>query len=430
MFDRQGRSDGELMAALREAEKRVAAAQADQLVAIAELYTRCPNWTNDPLPGCPGLHPVEVTAAEVGPALALSKLVATDRVELAVAATARLPRSVAALGQGRLSLGKLRILIEHTAGLSQDNVAAVEEQVLPRAAVEAPSVFGARVRRAVLRIDPAAARARIEKAVTGRSVELYPAADGMAVLRANLPAPQGLRAHQLLTAAARAGRNAATDGDDRTMDARRADALIDCLEQLDPDPLPAPAATADADSAGHAYRPLSRRWHPGPVNLHVTVPLGTLLGLNDGPGELTGYGPIDADTARYLAEEATWRRILTDPATGAVLDVGTTSYHPPADLDAYVRTRDQTCRFPNGRQPAGRADLDHTRPFPHGLTAEDNLAALCRPHHRIKTLTSWQLKQLGGGRLEWTSPTGQTYLTDPPPAHPPEPADDENPEAA
>jgi len=165
----------------------------------------------------------------------------------------------------------------------------------------------------VLRIDPAAARARIEKAVTGRSVELYPAADGMAVLRANLPAPQGLRAHQLLTAAARAGRNAATDGDDRTMDARRADALIDCLEQLDPDPLPAPAATADADSAGHAYRPLSRRWHPGPVNLHVTVPLGTLLGLNDGPGELTGYGPIDADTARYLAEEATWRSSPTPP---------------------------------------------------------------------------------------------------------------------
>ncbi|HEY3259488.1 MAG TPA: DUF222 domain-containing protein, partial [Pseudonocardiaceae bacterium] len=59
-----------------------------------------------------------------------------------------------------------------------------------------------------------------------------------------------------------------------------------------------------------------------------------------------GYGPIPADMTRELAADATWRRLLTDPTSGTLLDVGRTTYKPPTALADFVRARDVTCRFP------------------------------------------------------------------------------------
>lgn len=464
MFEVHGLSDDRLIEVLLDAEQRIAAAQAEQLIAVTEIIGRCPAWMTAAAPGCPGLHPIEVTAAEIGPALRISKRAATFLTETALDASERLPRSLAALADGRLSMGKLRTLLDHTTPLSPEATAAVEDAVLARAATDTPSAFGARVRRAVIVADPAAARERLRTAVRERRVDLFPDEDGMAVLRALLPAPQALRAYRLLTAAATAV--ADEDGEDRDIHARRADTLLELIELLDaadqagdaapetetacsdrlakaavdtpvapssgpadvgPDGEPntaSPARPGRPAEPGRPTGPVGRaRWGSQPVSLHVTVPWTALVGLSDEPGELDGYGALNADVVRELAKDATWRRVLTDPPSGAVLDVGTVSYHPPAGLDSFVRLRDRTCRFPGCRQPASRADLDHTEPFPVGPTADRNLAALCRPHHRIKTLTSWQVEQLGGGRLRWTSPTGRIYPTDPPPAHPPDAED-------
>ena len=154
--------------------------------------------------------------------------------------------------------------------------------------------------------------------------------------------------------------------------------------------------------------------------MHVTVAWTTLAGLDDNPAHLRGHGPITAPAARLIAGDATWRRILTDPHSGTVLDVGRTTYTPPAALAEHVRTRDRHCRFPGCRQPAG-LDLDHTEPYPSGPTADCNLAALCRGHHLIKTHTDWQVQQRWEGTLLWTSPTRQRHPTEPQPAdqHPP-----------
>jgi hypothetical protein len=57
------------------------------------------------------------------------------------------------------------------------------------------------------------------------------------------------------------------------------------------------------------------------------------------PGELAGYGTITAEQARELAAQGTWRRILTDPATGAPTDYSTTVYRPPAAPRDLVVTR-------------------------------------------------------------------------------------------
>jgi hypothetical protein len=96
------------------------------------------------------------------------------------------------------------------------------------------------------------------------------------------------------------------------------------------------------------------------VRLNVTVPASVLLGISNAPGELAGYGPITAETARQLVPGSTMRRILTDPLDGRLLDVGTTIYRPPAGLARHVQLRDghaykhllaRCPPRPDGRQP-------------------------------------------------------------------------------
>jgi len=56
----------------------------------------------------------------------------------------------------------------------------------------------------------------------------------------------------------------------------------------------------------------------------LTLPLATLLGLSDAPGQAVGYGPLDPDTGRALARAAAghpaagWHLIITDPHGHAV----------------------------------------------------------------------------------------------------------------
>jgi hypothetical protein len=95
-----------------------------------------------------------------------------------------------------------------------------------------------------------------------------------------------------------------------------------------------------------------------------------------------------AAVARDLAAAGTWRRILTDPASGRPVDYGTTRYRPPEHLTGLVVTRDQTCQFPGCRVPAHRCDMEHG--IPHdpvngaGPTSENNLGAKCQRHHQVK----------------------------------------------
>lgn len=165
------------------------------------------------------------------------------------------------------------------------------------------------------------------------------------------------------------------------------------------------AVTALDDPAGSAA--VQR---PRPA-VAVTVDLPTLAGWPENPGELAGYGPIPASLARALAADGAWRRLVTDPLSGALLDHGRTTYAPPAALADFVRARDRSCRFPGCRAPAARCDLDHVRPFDaDGTTCAANLVALCRRHHRLKTFAGWTPAPAADASVSWTSPAGRTYL--------------------
>ncbi|MFQ6173279.1 HNH endonuclease signature motif containing protein, partial [Oryzobacter sp. R7] len=97
-----------------------------------------------------------------------------------------------------------------------------------------------------------------------------------------------------------------------------------------------------------------------------------------------------------------------DPAIPDVL-----GYRPPPWLAALVKARDGRCRFPGCSVAARSCDLDHVRPWPAGPTAADNLAALCRRHHRIKQRPGWTARMMPGAVLEWTDPTGRVTPTHP-----------------
>ncbi|MCG7288296.1 HNH endonuclease, partial [Cellulomonas sp. ACRRI] len=161
---------------------------------------------------------------------------------------------------------------------------------------------------------------------------------------------------------------------------------------------------------------------PG-AQVRITIPASTLLGLDDQPAHLDGHGPVDAVTARALAAGAIWQRVVTDPLTDRVLDVGRQRYRPPAALDEHVRTRDTTCAAPGCTVPARGCDLDHTEEYhprpgtdpdtPPGRTDADNLGPLCHRHHRLKTDGGFRLRQIQPGLFEWITPTGHRYLTRP-----------------
>ncbi|HEY9378385.1 MAG TPA: DUF222 domain-containing protein, partial [Jiangellaceae bacterium] len=123
---------------------------------------------------------------------------------------------------------------------------------------------------------------------------------------------------------------------------------------------------------------------------------------------------VTAEVARRITADGTWRRLLTDPATGALLDYGTNRYTPPADLVEHVNARDRTCRFPTCTHPAETCDFEHTTPASQGgSTSPGNGGPVHRKHHNDKTHHGWQLEQPEPGRFIWTAPTGHTYEVDP-----------------
>ncbi|WP_172800697.1 HNH endonuclease signature motif containing protein, partial [Mycobacterium sp. IS-1496] len=92
-------------------------------------------------------------------------------------------------------------------------------------------------------------------------------------------------------------------------------------------------------------------------------------------------------------------------------------YRPSTALQLFVRCRDLTCRFPGCDVPANRCDIDHTVPWPAGPTCASNTKCMCRKHHLLKTFwvgeNGWHDMQFADGTVVWTSPSGQTYTTQP-----------------
>ena len=416
----------EVVAAWQRLASWVAAGAAHAAATLAARPSMNPHW-----PASAGqVSQRNVAGEELAMRLGCSRRQGVRLVRAGVAFEGPLAWTGQALARGEIDPVKAQILVDGLAGVAVPLALDVQDALLPAAPTRTPTQLARDLARALITFDPVGAAARHDHALSGRRVDRPKVlADGMAGLWAVLPAVGAARLDSALDCLARGARTA---GDPRTLDQLRADLLVGltagdvagsaaraglCPAGTGPaDPGPADPGPAGARPAGPEagdacpFPGTSRR-----TEIRVSVSLSTLMGLDEMPADLAGYGPITADAARAIARGGTWRRLVTDPLTGRVLDYGRTRYRPPTDLVEHVRARDGTCARPGCAAPAQSCDLDHTIEYHRhgGPTAVDNLGPLCRRDHAIKTDGGYHLAQTESGVFEWTTPTGHHYRVQP-----------------
>jgi hypothetical protein len=393
--------------------ERIAAWAAARQAQVLAEFARRP--ADDSIVPAGTREPRAFAADEVTLALTLAPRVGAERLAHAQRLDGVLRPTRDALAAGRICPGRARLVCQMLTDHDDEIAAAVQARVLPGAGKQTWSQLRAAITRALAAVVPDAAE-RHRTAKRRRSVQLYPAQDGMATLVATLTAPDATACFAWLTRLARGVEPDHPDQGAGSMDRRRADVLVALLTgRL--------VATRDntAESTEPAGDDQPRPVHAVPVGalrplVQVVVPITTLMGIGDDPAELAGYGPIPAHLARQIAADptSTWQRLLTDPASGRLLDIGRTRYRPPPGMAAFVRARDGECRHPTCRRPATACELDHVTEWQHGgPTSEDNLCALCARHHDLKEHHGWQVVLHHDRSVEWTTPTGHRYTSRP-----------------
>jgi Domain of unknown function (DUF222) len=403
--DLSGLSEFDLVEAVAGWERLAGWVAAEQVQAVAELSRR-PVFAGlssfrD------GIDPVSAVGMEISARLRVSHREGDARVVFAHELTTQRRATFDALHAGTVDLRRARTLVDGIRVLDDQTAARVEARLLPDAAEHTPQAFRRRVEKAVAAADPAGFEDRHARAAEDRQVRCRPEPDGMGSLWALLAGPDTALLTTVLDAAADGMKHDHPD-DPRTHQQRRADALTQMAWLA--------WRTGHLGGVGEGQRLATAQGRR--VEIGVLVPYPTLIGLADTPGELDGFGPIPASVARRLAAAGTWRRILTDPATGRVLDYGRTRYRPPQDLIDHVLARDRTCRGIGCDRPARSCQIDHTIPYPDGPTAEGNTGPFCDRQHLFKTHGGWQVQQPVPGQFVWRTPTGHTYTKHPDPIGP------------
>jgi hypothetical protein len=487
-------SDNQILG-LAAAGRRLAARGAwVQQAAVAEFAAR--RAEPDPKKAGPyGFTPF--AADELAPELVITTSAAEDTMARARDA-ARLPACTGLLRDGRISEFALKIITDATQPLSGDGAAEADALLAAAAPGLTPSQLRAMATRTVMMIDPAAAQRRKEAAARHARVIRFQEYSGNAALCGrDLPPDQVLASSAHIDACARELRAAGVPG---TLEELRVLAFLDLTKGHDPLArlTAAPDATAgqvgghgetgDGDSHeppgddpdddrddgdGPGRDGTGRLGDKAPVKATITllVPAGTLLGWSTAPGEIPGFGLLDAQTTWDMTQaaaahpETRWCITVVGPDGTATAHGCAPGPHrwtpgprdgpgPPATpaeqatqvtqllrrlrvqlspiakgecdhrhhSDRYVisrkvkdliKARANKCTAPCCNRPAATADADHTIPWPAGPSCECNLGAPCRYHHRNKQAPGWRLEQPEPGIMVWHTPSGRTHTTYP-----------------
>ena len=366
--------------------------------AIAAVAGLQPSEGGGPLSGVD-----ETEREDISTALRLAPATAQSRIDIARTLVNNLPNTCSALATGEISSAHATVIARETAAAIRDGapesvIFEIEQSAIAYAEFHTPGQVANRVRKDIAKYAPEEFEETTSRATSLRRVSCYNEVDGMSTVVAILPAADAqivmnsleafiLRQEQL--------EGSIKVGDThRTTDQKRADALSAICSHF-------------LSEISETVTP-----HRRPLTVNVTIDLPTLLGLAENPGQLAGYGPIPASVARELASDAQWKRFITEPQTGNLLDFGRESYEPPQHLKDFLIARDRTCRFPGCRRSALLSDLDHAESWESGgTTSPDNLGALCRRHHRLKTHDGWKIESFSDGSCTWTSPLGKEFFT-------------------
>ena len=370
----------------------------------------------------------EFAITELAAALSMSEGAARSYVGQALELRDRLPRLWERVMSGSLPAWRARRIAERTIPLRDETAGWVDGQVAEFAHKLSLGRVDACVEAAMVRFEPDLADEAARRAADRRGVWTEHHLDGTASVTATTSTPDAV-AFEGAVADVAATLAALGDADDLQVRRSRAigvladpqhaldlGATLEAAESVDP------ADLTPAEELHGPRRPKhSHTGDPGHSVIHIHVhtdgeaAVGPVVRV-DAPGV---HGP------RHLTAVDQW---LRDAAPGAainisrVIDLGdrisVDAYEAPARLRDQVDERDLVCSFPwCGRR--GRYDLDHIVEYvepeeggPPGQTNTDNMARLCRFHHRVKTHSDWHYRREPDRGLLWTSPLGRQYSVD------------------
>jgi hypothetical protein len=333
---------------------------------------------------------VRSVVQEVALALSVVDGYAGSMVATATALTTRLPRTLSLMDRGELDAFRAGKVAEATAWLSD------EDSLIADAALEArlPGKNSEQVRKAAsyaaMRADRGGSEKRTAQRREGRRLSFDKGEDGVASIGVvDGPVEKVKAAYLRIDLEAKALKK---EGETRTLDQLRADIALDLLL---------------GGKGGASER----------AEVFLYMDLFTYLGFNDDPVFMAGHGYLPAGLGRHISSgsKTVLRRIITDPLTGQVKDLGRKRYRPDAAMAEFVRVRDRQCRRPGCSRAAQACELDHSIPWQHqGETNVDDLVTYCARDHHLKDEPGWTYTLEDDGTVTITTPTGQTYKSTPP----------------
>lgn len=223
---------------------------------------------------------------------------------------------------------------------------------------------------------------------------IRPAPDTMTYVTALLPVATGVGVYAALK------RAADTNFDGRSRGAVMADTLVERVTGR-------PADVAE------------------PVAVNLVITDETLLGGDDAPAAVNGYGPIPASVARGLVKKAvaakrsrcTLRRLYRHPKSGQLVAMESRSRLFRGGLARFIGLRDQTCRTPYCDAPIRHHD--HAQPrHRDGPTSAENGLGKCEHCNYVKESPGWQVSactENGVHTAEFVTPSGARYRSATPP---------------
>jgi hypothetical protein len=334
----------------------------------------------------------DFTDLEVGAALHLGAVSAQKLTTTARTLAHRMTGALTSLLTGRIGYLQAMQYAEAAAALTDAQCSRVEQLTQDKAESRTPWQLRQLLRKTVTRIGAEDFGRRRQAAARRIRLSVTPEPDGMSSLWAWMTSLDAT----IIDAGAEAyARAAKAGGDQRSLDELRVAALVDWAER-------------------YLMAPGGPRAHGRPVTINIACDLTTLLGLTAHPGEILGTGQlIPAEALPELIPVAEFRRLITDPMTGHLLDYGRSTYRFPADLAGFGIARAVTSTGPGSSVPASRCDLDHPTPWDEGgRTDRENVNPTNRRWHRAKTVGGWTVTQDRDG-WTWTSPLGLTHHTSP-----------------
>lgn len=350
-------ADDELIGLLCAARRLASRAAALELSVVADLAARRRAHRDSGGGPDPGEH----VDAEVAAALTLTPSAAATVHDLALG-LARLPSVGKALAEGRIDQRRAAVIVAETSAVDDRLARAAATAIIRAACGMTTGELRAQLHRMVIFLDPAAAGRRKEAAQKQARVELWRESAGTCALSGrDLPPGLALAADKHLTDAAQFLK---TQGAEGTLSQLRARAYLGLLSGLSVESLiPAQrlAARGEKSPSAPPGRTPGAGWPALTGSVNLTLPLSTWLGWSQSPGQVPGFGPVDATDSRALAaalagHPATqWCLTLLDPA-GRPVAHGCAEHRrgaPPGRPDP-----------PGGADPPGGLDPADSPPSP------------------------------------------------------------------